>query len=329
MSKSKETGEINEDINLFEIFQKFSDEDNAREFVEKLRWPDGPICPHCGATEPYRLTPKPDSKRPARKGLFKCRECRKQFTVTVNTIFADSHIPLSKWVIAIHLICASKKGMSAHQIHRMLGITYKSAWFMMHRIRYAMTQEPLVSKLDGTVEADETYIGGKAKNMHKKEREEKIKGRGAVGKTPVFTLVERGGRVQSTMLDRVTQDNLKEVMEQYVNKTANVMTDEAVSYKGIGPLFASHESVNHSADEYVRGDIHINTAESVHSLLKRGVFGIYHHWSVKHLPRYLAEFDFRFSNRKVKDGTRAARAVQGAEGKRLMYREPVGKITGQ
>jgi transposase-like protein len=325
-SKPEIEDDVNENINLFSLMQKYSNDDTAREFIEKLRWPHGPVCAHCDSTEVYRLTPKADSKRPARKGLLKCKACRKQFTVTVNTIFSDSHIPLSKWVLAIHLLCSSKKGMSAHQIHRMLGITYKSAWFMMHRIRYAMTQEPLASKLTGTVECDETYFGGKAKNMHKSVREQKIQGRGAVGKAPVLTLVERDGRVRTKHVERVTEENLKQVIQEYVEHTADLMTDEFTSYNNIGPLFASHETVNHSQDEYVRGNAHINTAESVHALMKRGVFGTYHHWSVKHLHRYLTEFDFRFNLRKTTDGTRAAMTVKGAEGKRLMYREPIQKI---
>ncbi len=312
-----------DNLDLFRLMQKFSDEDKAREFIESQRWPNGPVCPHCQSTSVYRLTPKAGSTRPGRKGLLKCADCRKQFTVTVGTIFEDSRIPLRKWVIAIHLLCSSKKGMSAHQIHRMLDITYKSAWFMMHRIRYAMTQEPLASKLEGTVECDETYIGGKAKNMHKSVREQKIQGRGAVGKAPVVTLVQRDGNVRSQYMEQVTEANLKEVMKKHIHPSANIMSDEAAAYKNIGPLFASHESVNHSQDEYVRGNAHVNTAESVHSLVKRGVFGVYHHWSVKHLHRYLTEFDFRFNLRKTKDGDRLVLTIKGAEGKRLYYKDPI------
>lgn len=317
-----------DDLTLFDIFQKYTDEDKAREFVESLRWPNGPVCPHCESTKVYRLTPKATSKSPGRKGLLKCGSCRKQFTVMVNTIFSDSHIPLSKWVIAIHLLCASKKGISAHQIYRMLDLkSYKSAWFMMHRIRYAMTQEPLCGKLNGTVECDETYIGGKAKNMHKKEREKKIQGRGAVNKAPVMTLVERNGRVRSQHVERVTEENLTRVLREHVDSSANVMTDEFTSYNNIGQYFASHESVNHKSGEYARDKAHINTAESVHALLKRGVHGVYHHWSVQHLSRYLAEFDFRFNLRKSTDGTRTAQAIKATEGKRLFYKEPKGNTT--
>src|SRR5438093_7912928 len=178
--------------NLSKLGKHFSDEDAARELLESLRWPNGPVCPHCGGDEPYKLTPKPTSQRPGRKGLYKCRACRKQFTVTVGTIFEDSHIPISKWLLTIHLMCASKKGVSAHQIHRMLGVSYKAAWFMCHRIRYAMTGDPQAAeKLSGVVEADETYIGGSRRGTP----------RGRPGpeshKTPVFALLERDGDVRS------------------------------------------------------------------------------------------------------------------------------------
>jgi transposase-like protein len=317
-STIKNDTDIN-DVTLFTIFQNYSDEDKAREFVESLLWPDGPVCPHCESTEAYRLTPKATSTKPGRKGLLKCKQCRKQFTVMVNTIFSDSHIPLSKWVVAIHLFCASKKGISAHQIHRMLGLTIKSAWFMMHRIRHAVAESPGATKLTGVVECDETYFGGKAKNMHKNRRAEVIQGRGPSGKTPVMTLVERDGRVRTTQLPRVNEENLDAVLKAYVDPNSCLMTDEGPSYNKLGKGFASHEAVNHSRGEYVRDAAHINSAESVHSILKRGVFGTYHHWSVTHLHRYLSEFDFRYNNRKVSDGTRMATAIKSVQGKRLMY----------
>lgn len=309
-------------LNLTTLAKHFSDEDAAREFLEFLRWPNGPVCPRCGAGEAYRLTGKIDSKRPVRKGVLKCKACRKQFTVTVGTIFEDSHIPLSKWLLAIHLLCSSKKGMSAHQLMRMLDLkSYKSAWFMAHRIRYAMAQGSFASKLEGIVEVDETYVGGKAKNMHASEREKKIQGRGTVGKAPVVTLVERNGRVKSIYMESVTGDNLKAAMKDCIVPTAQIMTDESPSYSFAKSEFAEHERVNHKAGEYVRGDAHVNTSESVHSLLKRGIIGTYHHVSKFHLHRYLSEFDFRFNNRKIEDGARTLEAIKGFEGKRLMYRD--------
>lgn len=326
-------------LTLFTIFEKYSNEDAAREFVESLLWPDGVVCPHCGLMgEAYKLTLtektpeevaqlKKAKKRvqKTRKGLWKCASCRKQFTVTVNTIFSDSHIPLSKWVLAIHLFCASKKGISAHQIHRMLKITIKSAWFMMMRIRHAVAESPEASKLTGIIECDETFFGGKSKNMHAKIRKERIHGHGHYDKTPVMTLVQRDGRVRSTQLERVNENNLDAVLRTYVDDSAHLMTDDSPHYKKIGPRFASHEWVKHNRGEYVRETAHINSAESVHAILKRGVFGIYHHWSVEHLHRYLAEFDFRYNNRKVSDGTRMAEAIRSVSGKRLYYKNPVCK----
>jgi transposase-like protein len=291
-------------------------EDEAREMIEALRWPDGAICPHCGADRPYSLKPRPTSKRPGRKGLYKCRKCRKQFTVTVGTIFEDSHISLRTWLQAIHLLCASKKGMSAHQLHRMLDVSYKSAWFMAHRIRYAMTQPPLVGKLRGVVEADETYVGGKASARHG--------GRSTVKKTPVLTLIERDGRARSTPMKRVTSKNLTKAFWENVEPGTAIMTDDFGAYYGLPYEFSNRQIVKHGDGEYVRGEAHVNTAESFFSLLKRGIIGVYHHVGEGHLHRYAHEFDFRWNGRKVPDGVRAALAVKGAEGKRLMYRDPQG-----
>jgi len=315
----------NEQINLATLAPYFADADKARELLESMRWKDGATCPHCNADKAYKLEAKAESKSGGRKGLWKCAECRKQFTVTVGTIFEDSRIPLNKWLLAIHLICSSKKGMSAHQLHRSLGITYKSAWFMCHRIRYAMTQEPLFSKLNGTVEVDETYVGGKSKNMHKSVREKRIQGRGCVDKAPVVTLVERDGRVKSQHMPSVTGENLKKALIECVESDACIMTDESPSYFGVNQHFADHQAVNHKKGEYVRESAHVNTAESVHALLKRGIIGTFHHVSKKHLHRYLNEFDFRFNNRKISDGERTVKAIESVSGKRLMYKTPINK----
>ena len=316
----------NEKINLVTLAKHFADEDSARELLENMRWKDGVVCPHCESKDgAYKLEVKSSGGRKARKGLYKCSDCRKQFTVTVGTIFESSRIPLNKWLLAIHLICSSKKGMSAHQLHRMLGITYKSAWFMAHRIRYAMTQEPLFSKLNGTVEVDETYVGGKSKNMHKSVRAKRIKGRGTVDKAPVVTLVERNGRVKSQYMESVTGENLKNALIESVEITAIVNSDESPSYSFVSKEFAEHHAVNHKKGEYVRDMAHVNTAESVHALLKRGIIGTFHHVSKKHLHRYLNEFDFRFNARKISDGERTLEAIKGFEGKRLMYKAPIKK----
>jgi transposase-like protein len=241
-------------LDLFTLMNEFGTEEKARDYLERLRWPNGVICPHCGAEGAYRLTARPESRRPVRPGVWKCKTCRKQFTVKVGTIFEDSHIPLSKWVISIHLLCASKKGMSAHQLHRMLGVTYKTAWFMAHRIRYAMAQPPLSTKLAGIVEADETYIGGYKKGISK--------GRGAKGKQIVMTLVERGGRTRSFHVERVTAKNLGRMLTEHVHESARLMTDQFASYKTVGKTFASHETVDHGREEYARGEVHVNTAEA-------------------------------------------------------------------
>jgi len=252
-------------MTLDNLAAHFSDEDAARALLEKLRWSNGVACPHCGSLEAYRLQAKESSKTPVRKGVWKCKACRKQFTVTVGTIFEDSHIPIHKWLLAINLLCSSKKGMSAHQLHRMLKVSYKSAWFMAHRIRYAMSQSPLAEKLQGTIEADETYIGGKS---HGK------RGRGATNKTPVFALVQRGGKVRSFKTERVTGKNLKGMIRDHVNTDSTIMTDEFLAYKGLGKEFASHQTVNHGSGEYVNGNAHTNTVEGYFSILKRGLTGI-------------------------------------------------------
>jgi transposase-like protein len=308
-------------MNLTDIAGNFHDADSARAFLEAKRWQDGTICPHCGLLgESYRLEAKPDSKHPIRKGVWKCKGCRKQFTVTVDTIFADSHIPLHKWLMAIHLLCASKKGMSSHQLHRMLGVTYKSAWFMTHRIRYAMKQEPLKRKMSGTVEMDETYVGGKRKRIGRRGRPNVES-----HKSPVVALVQRNGRVISRHVERVSSLNLKEILFENVRKDAHVMTDDFSAYAFVKSRYPNHSVINHSKESYARRDgkskIHVNTAEGFFSLLKRGIMGSFHHVSKQHLHRYLNEFDFRYNARGISDGERTLLAIKGVTGKRLTYRD--------
>jgi transposase-like protein len=257
-----------EELNLVTIAQKYSDNDKARELLESILWPNGVVCPHCKNTNEqkgiYTITPKTTSNRPARKGLYKCAACRKQFTVTVGTIFEDSHIPLGKWLMAIFLLCSSKKGMSAHQLHRMLDITYKSAWFLAHRIRYAMGQGALAGLLKGTVEIDETFVGGKGEAKSKYIR-----------KTPLVVCVERDGKARTKVVASVTQKNLRSCLNE-ISKDAIVNTDQAGVYQGFMKEFKRHDVVNHSAYEYTRKNADgslacTNTAESFFSLIKRGV----------------------------------------------------------
>lgn len=300
-----------EAMNLIELTDRFNTDEAARDYIESLRWPGGPVCPHCGSVEAYKITPRKTSKRPARPGLYTCKACRKQFTVTVGTIFERSHVPLRKWVIAIHLMCASRKGISAHQIHRMLGVTYKTAWFMAHRIREAMREMPDGSMLTGTVEADETYVGGKARPQRRRKT--------PPPKTAVLSVVQRDGGVRSTVPPTVTRYELLKHLRANVDASARVISDDAAPWRDL--YFGSRRDIiRHSDGQYVVGDVTTNSVESYFALLKRGIHGTFHHVSAHHLHRYLTEFDFRYTWRKIPDGDRAALTVRGASGKRLMYR---------
>lgn len=299
----------------------FHDEDAAREFLEEVRWPDGSLCPHCGAIGTAYKTKK--------VGVYRCseRECRKDFTIRIGTLFERSHIPLHTWLFATHLLTSSKKGMSSHQLHRMLGVTYKTAWFMTMRIREAMRElHPAESgPLGGAnkvVEVDETYVGGKEGNKHAWKRQNR--GRGPVGKEPVVTLVEREGKVRSFHVANVTSLTLKPILKDQIDAATHIMTDESAIYPSATREFAGHSTVNHSIDEYVRdgGFSHTNTVENYFSILKRGIIGTYHHVSPAHLKRYVGEFDFRYNHRAglgVSDAERAVAALKGIEGKRLTY----------
>jgi len=293
----------------------YTDAEAAREHLEAIRWPDGPVCPHCGVLD--------HASRIAggREGLLFCNACRKQFSVTVGTVYERSKIALNKWVLATHLLCSSKKGMSANQLGRMLGLTYKSAWFMVHRIRAAMT-ETNPGPLGGegkTVEADETYIGNvRRSRLNKSSGKDKFK---------VLSLVERGGRARSTHIEFLTTNEVRQTVVTNVSRKSYLMTDEANVYTRLGKEFASHQVVNHSKYEYARGSASTNTVEGFFSIFKRGMIGTYQHCGEAHLHRYLAEFDFRYSYRVklgYSDIDRAKIALKGIEGKRLTYR-PIGQ----
>lgn len=303
----------------------FHDDDAAREYLESIRWPNGPVCPHCGsAGAHYRLHGTGGKKGTmARKGLLKCRDCRLQFSVTVGTVFERSKIPLSKWLFAAYLLCSSKKGMSAYQLHRTLGVTYKTAWFLAHRIRFAMADFAKAGPMgEGgkVVEVDETYIGRKPGR--------KVQ-RGVGHKEAVFSLVERKGIVRSYHITGPMFAGIKQTLKENVSPEARLATDDARMYRRIAKQFAEHMVVNHSADEYVRGEAYTNTIEGFFSVFKRGMTGVYQHCGSQHLHRYLAEFDFRYNHRsalKIDDKQRTDDALKGIEGKRLTYKQPISRL---
>ena len=308
-------------LNLMTLAQEYSDPDKARGLLESLLWPDGAVCPHCQNHKEkpiYKLTPKATSKPGARKGVHKCGACRKQFTVTVGTIFEASHLPISKWLMAIFLICSSKKSISALQLSRMLKITYKAAWFIAHRLRFAVSPEmPLNELLQGVVEVDETFVGGKGVRCSQSRR-----------KTPVVALIERGGKMQARVVSNVTQHNLGKILNECVSKQAVVNTDELPAYRNPLKEWAGHSTVVHSRGEYSRTNADgsksgINSCESFFSLLKRGVYGSWHHVSREHLPKYANEFAFRWNTRKETDGERMESAIGMVTGKRLTYRQAI------
>jgi transposase-like protein len=306
------------DLTLDEINQRFASDEDARAYWESIHWPNGAVCPHCknaDAKRIYKIQANPAKK--IRAGLHRCAECNKEFTATIGTIFEDSHIPLRKWLVAWYMLCSSKKGISSLQLQRNLNLgSYRTALFMTHRIRHALQEPVFKDKLKGTIEADETYVGGKTRG----------KGRHFMGnKVPVVSLVERGGRVRSQVMRHVTGKNLKEVLKSNVEPSATIMTDDFRAYRKATKGFAKHEAVNHSAKEYVRGDAHTNGVEGFFSLLKRGVVGTFHHVSEQHLPLYLAEFDHRHNTRFLTDGERTVIGLKKANGKRLTYRQPMAK----
>jgi transposase-like protein len=285
----------------------FQSDEAAREHLETNRWPEGAVCPHCGC---IGNSVKVNARR--RAGLWKCNDCHKQFTVTVGTVFERSHIPLHKWYQAVYLLAASKKGMSSHQMHRMLGVTYKTAWFMTHRIREAM-RDGTLAQMGGrgqVVEVDETYWGNipgmpKRHAWHHKEK--------------IVSLVERGGDVRSFHVEKINGANLRPMLVGHIAQQSHIMTDEAGYYNWLSTYFADHSTVHHKAHEYSRGGVTTNTIEGFFSILKRGLIGTYHHVGGNHLEAYLDEFDFRYNTRDKTDMERTMLAMRGISGKRLTY----------
>jgi transposase-like protein len=299
-------------------------EDEARDYYEKIRWPNGPACPHCGSDKFIKIG---RGKRPGRQsrqhrdGLYKCHAegCEKQFTSTVGTILEDTHLPFRTWLMAFAIMCSSKKGVSALQLQRQLGLgSYRSAWHLAHHIRHAMAKEPMAGLLSGTVEVDETFID--CKPRHGAPRTPRA------AKRKVMALVERGGRVRAHQIDRLDGNTLKAAIRKNVDRSSQVMTDEWAAYQGIGKEFkGGHHVVNHKSKEYKRGDASTNEVEAFFALLKRGITGSFHHVSKQHLDRYCAEFSFRWNHRKITDSERTVEAIRSSEGQRLLYGAPIRK----
>lgn len=300
------------------------DEKAAYAYVESRIWPNGRVCPHCEVVD----RSGPLKGKSTRIGVYKCYACRKPFTVKVGTIFEDSHVPMHLWLQAIVMMCASKKGIGSNQLHRTLGVTLRTAWHMSHRVRMAMAPGSDIGPLGGegkTVEVDETFYGWKGGSpkwiLHPEFGWQRSMS--TSDRMTIVTLVERGGPARSIHVGDLKADTLRAAVLGNADTKSKLMTDERQTYRGIGRRFAGHGSVNHAAEEWVRGEAHVNSAEGFFSIFKRGMVGIYQHCDERHLHRYLAEFDFRYSNRMalgVNDAERAGRAIQGAVGKRLTYR---------
>jgi len=323
--KQRKAGEADNPV-LKEIPKACIDETAAVEFMEKQRWGKTPACPRCGDTDVVQVKDSDGNRN--KRYLWRCHGCKKQFTVRIGTVFEDSRIPLRIWCYAFWKACSSKKGISALQISRECNLSYKSALFLMHRIRYAMAEPNKGKKVSGTVEVDETYVGGKPRRTQRNiAKGVNFKSGRGTKKTPVLGMVGRKGQVRVRVIPNVTTKTLRKHMLENIDvETSRLMTDEWRAYRKIGKLFAGgHGVVRHSLKEYARGDIYSNTAESFFALIKRGVYGTFHSVSKKYLHLYLNEFAFRWNTRKINDGERISAVIRCSEGKRLMYYEPVRK----
>jgi len=321
-----------DEINIVSLAEKIPTEADAYRFLEDLRWNGEPVCPHCGSVrKPYFLKPANGKTRKTRTGsaserrVWKCADCRKQFSVLTGTIFHGTKIPVRKWVFVIFEMCSSKNGVAAREIQRKYDLTEKSAWFMLHRIREAMKREPMAGLLSGRVVADETWIGGKPSNRHGHDPKKNMPGIGHSDKQPIMTLISREtGEVRSQAIPNVSAPNLRSVLAENVDPgETHLYTDAALAYRRMAKEFGDHSYVDHSKGEYVRGDVSTNQAEAFFSQLKRSLDGTHHHVSREHLGRYLAEFDFRFSTNKESDTARMQRLLGQVRGRRLSYR-PAG-----
>jgi transposase-like protein len=326
-------------LTLRTLADRVHDETDAYLLLEELRWDGTPVCPHCGHDKAYFLTPKNGTTRatgPNRtmsvRRVWKCAKCRKQFSVLTGTIMHGTKVPLRTWLTVLVQASSAKNGISAREVERMHGVTPETAWHLLHRIREAMKRDPLIGMLSGTIEVDETYIGGSAKNRHRQGKQFKTDDPTRLvawtpddSKTPVVTLVNREtGEARSTVMRRVNGTNIAQYLKAQMEASSDLVTDSARVYDQIGQTFPSHQSVNHSEHEYVRGNVHTNTVEGFFSQMKRSIDGTHHHVSADHLHRYVAEFDFRYSTRKMTDSDRALRIIEQGNGRRLPYRPLTG-----
>jgi transposase-like protein len=316
-------------FNIAVLAKNFADEASAWEMVERMRWPNGPTCPHCGETRAYFIKARSGYRatstgRKSYRRIWKCAVCRKQYSVLIETIFENTKIPLSKWLLVMYMMSSSKNGVAAYEVHRTLGVTNKTAWYMLHRIRTAITLAPAAALMSGTIMADETYIGGNPKNRHAHDPRKAVRGRGT-DKTPVVTMINKEtGEARSRVVPDVTGWTLQKALFDDVDPSGSVLvTDRFKGYTPAAEHFAKHQVVDHSADEYVRDGYSTNAVEGFFAQLKTSIDGTHHHVSHEHLDRYVSEFDFRYSYRKESDSERFERLMDQAEGTRLTYKQLV------